>query len=198
MSVASKAILIIFLVVLAMELIYRNTEPRKLVSLIDQEDWDQFDKESSSWRAAFFMNPYRLFCLKLNSYIMRNDKFAVKGLLGTWNVRRMSYQKKAYVASRCFEYFVSIHDVKEARRFYDMIQELPDDPKTKRHAEWVMDTYIRKKYTYLEQAEAEAERMPEGSRSDLYMLVSAMYENKGDHAKADAFEKKAKADLESN
>ena len=40
--------------------------------------------------------------------------------------------------------------------------------------------------------------MPEGSRSDLYMLVSAMYENKGDHAKADAFEKKAKADLESN
>ena len=67
MSVASKAILIIFLVILAMELIYRNTEPRKLVSLIDQEDWDRFDKESSSWRAAFFMNPYRLFCIKLNS-----------------------------------------------------------------------------------------------------------------------------------
>jgi hypothetical protein len=195
MSIASRIILVLFIVVLLSELIFRRTEPNKLISYIDKGDWDGFDHEASSWRAAFYMNPYKLFCLKLNSYIIRDDKFAVKELLNTWNIRRMNYKKRSYVANRCFEYFVSIHDVKEARRYYDIIQELPD-PKTRKHAEWVMDTYIRKKAAYLEQAKAEAESLPAGSRGELYTLISAMYANQHNQAEADRYAGMAKEELE--
>lgn len=195
MSTASIIVLIIFLAVLASELIFRNTEPKKLISYIDQADWDGFDKEASSWRAAFFMNPFKLYCLKLNSYIIRDDKFAVKGLVNTWDPSRMNLKKRTYVANRLFEYFVSIHDVKEARRYYDMIQKLPD-PKTKKHSEWVMDTYIRRKSTYLEEAKAEAENLPEGSRGELYTLISAMYANQKNQKEADRYAAMAKKEFE--
>lgn len=195
MSIAARIIIIVFCVILVSELIFRQTEPKKLIGYIDRQDWDGFDREASSWRAALYMNPFKLYCLKLNSYIFRDDKYAVKGLVNSWDPSRMNLKKRTYVANRLFEYFVGIRDVKEAKRYYDMIQALPD-PKTKRHAEWVMDTYIRRKSTYLEDAKAEVERLPEGSRGELYLLIAAMYGNQKNQKEADHYNELAKKELE--
>lgn len=150
-----------------------------LINTLKQKDFEKLDKLLSSKVTQFFLAPFNIDYLRLNSAIMRNDKEMIAKCFEEFDRHRLNKKQKEEVYMKGFNYFIYEKDYDNAKKYLDKVNTL-DNEKMKQEAECIYDVYALKGYKYLDFLLEETEKLDDIYKGVNEFLISMMYKNKGD------------------
>ena len=142
-------------------------------------DRDSFDRLIQKKIIRYLIPKFDIMYLILNSSMMFSDIESVKNLLSQFNDEKMSNKQKELLYSLAFNYFVSMSDKHDAKRYYDNLASLPNI-QNRDNYEIIYDIYVEDGYQYLNDMLVQFEECENAEKPHLCLLIAKMYENKGD------------------
>ncbi len=155
----------------------------ELVTCLQNQDYHRFDELIKSSKVKFFFPPFNIDYIKLNRYILAEDRRNTDQMFEHIVKHRLNKKQKQEVYIKGFNYYIALDYKPKAKEFYDLVQTL-DNAQIKRETDRLYDTYILNGYKYLDEMIDELDDVEETYRGPNEYLISLMYKNKGDDAKA--------------
>lgn len=154
-----------------------------LVTLLQAENYEEFDKMMESKMVMILFPPFNLDYLRLNSAILRNDEKMILDCFKVFDKHRLNTKQAQEVYMKGFNYFITIENYDLAKYYLDKINEL-DNEQMKYEVNRIYDIYALKGYKYLDDMLEETDNLDDMYKGVNEFLISLMYENKGDKQKA--------------
>ena len=155
----------------------KKTRNNKLMYLLMEHKFDEFDALLSKKSTRFFVPVYNSIFLKVNKAIMTNDKKLLDELMSDAEKLKMNDTEKLHLYSKAFSFYLSLGQKNKCEKYYKEIMKCEDCP-AKEYVEMVYDTFIKKGYRFIEKAESMLDGATEEDKANLISLIAAMKENK--------------------
>ena len=175
--------------------LWKRKTYNELVNLLEKQDYRKFDELIKSTKVKFLFPPFNIDYIKLNRYILAQDRNNTDMMFETLIKHRLNKKQKQEVYMKGFNYYISLDIKPKAKEFYDLIQSL-DNAQIKRETERLYDTYVLDGYKFLDEMLDELDEVDETYRGPNEYLISLMYKNKGDEAKSKEYLKLAEKHME--
>lgn len=200
----SKYVIVLFCVVLVLQLIYQYkiTKDRKKIEeeitlLILNNKYQEFYELIDSKKAIKLIPIYNRLYSKMNvAFIQNNDKL----LDEVFNVMRkmeLSNAKKEDVYSKAFNYYVEKGNEKKSKFFMEQLLLVTTNQKLIELTKRTYSILIEKSDEYLDQLLKEDKELKGYKRLSNDLLLSKIYENKGDKESANKYLEQYKTDAKS-
>lgn len=196
-------LMIIFIILLAGMIgfsIYERFAKDKLMSQLTEfmmtGQFDKFDKKFNSISAKLMIRPFNRDFMFLTRSIIKNDSDDVEKAFQRFEKVNLNTKQKEAVYSRGFYYYLAVNNVKKADEFYKLMKE-NDKESISSDMKRLYDVYVLCGTRYLKETLDELRTAPENEKAGLETLISKMYENTGDDAKAKEYAEQAKQRYES-
>ena len=154
-----------------------------LVESLQKQDYKTFDELIKSSKVKFFFPPFNIDYIKLNRYILAEDRNNTDKMFETLVKHRLNKKQKQEVYMKGFNYYISLDIKPKAKEFYDLVKTL-DNAQIQRETDRLYDTYVLNGYKYLDEMLDELDEVEETYRGPNEYLISLMYKNKGDEEKS--------------
>ncbi len=182
--------LIIAVILIAVTLLAVPLLRRVVVNSVEdpllRNDFATFDKRIDRWYIKLFIQPFNVDFLKLNRALLAGDRQGTDEMFEHFDHVNLNEKQKENVYLRGFEYYLSAGDRALTDKYYELIKGL-DDGDLKTYVDHLYDIYVLKGWTYLDEMLAQADTLPKDQLFEVYSMISAMYENKGDEKNAQIY-----------
>ncbi|MBR0385108.1 MAG: hypothetical protein IJI05_01005 [Erysipelotrichaceae bacterium] len=155
----------------------------QLADLLVAGKYDEFEALTEKRAVKASVAPFNLDYIKLNSYLMRNDKEKIVKAFDDFRNKRLNKAQKVEVLSSGFNYFASNNDAERTEYYHDEINKLPENEGLKKQVNLLYDIIYLKKTDMLDELLAETEELEEVLRGSNEYLIAQIYENLGDTKK---------------
>ncbi len=187
--------LVLIFVVLAITIsLFINHKKKKiyveLITLIEDGDSLEFESKINDKMTRLLFNPFQLDYLRLNEAIISTDSKKIEEALSIFDKRRLNDKQKEDIYMKGFNYYISIENKQGAKKYLDLINELPNE-QMKKETNIIYDTYIMKGHHYLDEIIEETEELEDTYKGVNEFLISKMYENKNDEKMAKEYYRRA-------
>ena len=157
---------------------------KKLVSLLGNRQFKEFEELADRPETERYVRPYNLDVLRLNEAMMKKDAKLIDKAFAHFDEVRLNSEQKEAVYSQAFDYYLATGDKKKTRKYHKAIMEMnPKDPSLKNSIDRMYDIYAKDGYRYLEDTLEELEQVNEDAVPILEGMIASMYKNKGDQEK---------------
>ena len=191
-----KTLIIICLAIVVLTEVFRwglrNLISNKLTRLLLNGDYAAFDKMADQFFTKYFVAPFNLNFIKMNSYLARGDDKKLDEIFERFEHSRLNAKQKFAVYSNAFYYYLSMEDTEKCRKYYQILKENADPHQDMTMADWMYDAYIENGTQYLEDILNRYETVPQNMKPQMDALLARNYENKGDKKNAEIYNKKIK------
>ena len=167
---------------------------KRMASLLDKGDFDEFDRLASSKEVARMFPPFNIFFIKLNAAMMKGSHNAVDKALKDFDQLRMSKPQKQALYEKTFYYYLGQQDEKGAKKYLDLLTEL--DVNNIDVISCFYDTYLQEGSRYLDRMLEILEDTPLEQKPAYEALISDIYKNRKDKENAVKYEELAKKHFE--
>ena len=157
----------------------------ELIKYIYLEKEDDFENLINSKSTIFWVFPYNRFFLKLNMAISKNDIEKVKKCIGLFDNLKLKQKQKEAIYQRCFSYFVTINNSKEAKKYYELLKSKNNN--TVEEIDIIYSTLVLKEDKYLELCLNRNDNLSGNDRISNESYISQMYANRGDKKNAEKY-----------
>lgn len=157
-------------------LIYKRFRFNKLILLLQQQQFKQFDelinKKSSTFLFPYFNSEY----LKLNSYLIRGDQKQIEKSFDNLFKTNLSKKQKEDIYMKAFNYYVGMENKQKVKQIVAVIDTLNNETMQK-EVHTIYDIFILKKANYIEVMEASFDELDDNSKGITAYLLSVQYSN---------------------
>ncbi|MGN1390754.1 MAG: hypothetical protein ACI4WQ_02090 [Sharpea porci] len=167
---------------------------KKLVSYLENGDYDSFNTYAQSKYIKFLIPRTSLMELRLNGALIEQDTKEINSLLKELTDMPLLPNKKQEIAMKGFNYFIGFENKKEAKKYLKLVNEGPND-RMKVEAKRVYNIYVLKNDDDLKDLLEEINDQEDYQKGVNEFLVSLIYQNKGDKENAKKYEDLSKEHL---
>ena len=189
-----KTLIIIIVAVFVISEIIRtfckNTITNKLTRLLIKGEFEQFDQMLEKWYTRYFVAPFNLEYIRMNSYLARGDEQKIDEIFDRFEHSRLNKAQKTAVYGNAFYYYLSQEDTQKAKKYYQILKDNDDAKLDMTMMDRLYDIYIENGYQYLEETLEQYQTAKENEKPQLEGMLAKMYENKGDKKNAKVYEEK--------
>ncbi|MDF9825879.1 hypothetical protein M2475_002260 [Breznakia sp. PF5-3] len=174
--------------------IFKKLRFKKILTLLQQQQYDEFDKIVDSWSSRYLFPHFNIEYLKLNSYILRGDESKIDKSFDTLFTIKMTMPQKQDVYMKAFNYYVGLENKHKTKELIEVIEGF-DNEEMKKEARTIYDVFILKRSNYIEEMEANLKDQDDAEKGITEYLLSVQYENKGNRKKAEEYLELSKSHL---
>jgi len=191
MDVKKTFIILLILIVcsVAFEIILSSMKKKRqneLMNLFLAGELEQFDALLNRKSTKFFVPIYNSIILNINKAILIKDEKLLNEMLNEAEKINMNDDQKTHLYSKAFSYYVSTDNNIQKEQTYNKVLECKDS-QLKKYVMMVYDTFVKKGFAYLDEAE-EMLKIAKGEDEDnLLTLIGTMYVNKKDIKKSEHY-----------
>lgn len=167
---------------------------RKVGRLLLQERYDELDRLLNSRMAKILMDPFNIDYIKLNQAFMKNNEKEIDDCFRRFDQVRLNAKQKSEVCNKAFYYYTAKKDAALSKKYGNYLIGLTEDAKIKADIKKYYQICIEDSYEYLEEYLRKVEAN-EGEKAKNEFLISRMYQNMGDMAKAKDYLKRSMEDM---
>lgn len=171
----------------------RNSITKKLEDCLSKGKYNEFDQLIESKSAKRWIPEFNRIYIQLNKDIMCEDHAATEKLITEIRNMKLADNYKGPIYTRIYNYYLSIKAYDKCKLYYRLISEIKNYDMTDLNIS--ENTFVKKGYKYLDDILKKMETMDEDKRGMYEMLVSIMYENKGDQENAIKYQQLAEKHL---
>ena len=175
-------IVIVFLLKMVRKLLYN-----KLIALLQDGEFETFYKKTDTVLYRLLISKIDLLFLKLKAYFLEQNKKRILLYLNEIEPLLITNMQKEKVYIDAFNYFISIEDKNNSKKYLNKINEL-DNPRMKIEVNRVYNIYIRKSDEDLKNLLEECMELEEENRAVHEYLISIIYKNKNDRKNQQKYE----------
>lgn len=159
----------------------------QLIAQLMQKDYDAFNALIHKKRTKFFVPVFNSLMLQFHKAVLQENNKEAEQLVEKLQRVKKDKQQEIFFYSKAFPYFITRKDRKHIERYYQLISEC-EDSLTKSYVEMVYNTIIQHGFRYIKEAEQLLEEATGEDKHNIRMLLSQMYENRGDRVHAEAYD----------
>ena len=191
MDVKKTFIILLILIVcsVAFEIILSSMKKKRqneLMNLFLAGELEQFDALLNRKSTKFFVPIYNSIILNINKAILIKDEKLLNEMLNEAEKINMNDEQKTHLYSKAFSYYVSTDNNIKIEQTYKKVLECKES-QLKKYVMMVYDTFVKKGFAYLDEAE-EMLKIAKGEDEDnLLTLIGTMYLNKKDIEKSEYY-----------
>ena len=174
-------LIILAVIIFVVEPVAGRIMMNKLSENLVKRNLEGFDKLRNNPLTKVLVKSVNLFYLDLNRAMAGHDDSQVLNLLKIAGKLRISTEQKEDICIKVFYYYLSAENKDGCRKSYRMLKDINPDNVT---LDIINDTFVEGGYKYLEEILESYDNSPEEQKASQASLLAAMYENKGDKAKA--------------
>lgn len=200
----NNAVIVIFVIVLIGQFIYQIllTKKRKqieenITNSIIQGNFHEFHKIIDQRETCKYIPIFNRLYLKMNVAFLQGDDNKLNETFDLMRKMKLSVKQKEDVFSKAFNYYVEKGDKKKSEYYKDQILEISKNVGLRTLTKKTYSVMIEKSDEYLQQLLKENEELKGNKRLSSDILLSKIYENKGDEILAkkylDQYKNDAKA-----
>ena len=167
---------------------FRNNITNKLTRLLLEGKFEQFDKLTDKPFTKYFIAPFNLDFIKMNSYLARGDEEKIDAIFERFDRYRLNKAQKTAVYGNAFYYYLSQEDNEKARKYYQAMKDNGDPKLDMSGMVRLYDIYLENGYQYLDETLEKYQTAKESEKPQLEGMLAKMYENKGDKKNAKIYE----------
>ncbi|MCF0106602.1 MAG: hypothetical protein HUJ53_07560 [Holdemanella sp.] len=175
-------IVIVFLLKMVRKLLYN-----KLIALLQDGEFETFYKKTDTVLYRLLISKIDLLFLKLKASFLEQNKKRILLYLNEIEPLLITNMQKEKVYIDAFNYFISIEDKNNSKKYLNKINEL-DNPRMKIEVNRVYNIYIRKSDEDLKNLLEECMELEEENRAVHEYLISIIYKNKNDRKNQQKYE----------
>ena len=178
-------IFVVFFIFEMIRKVIANKLTNKLVKCIYYNDEKKFEEIIESRFCKFWVFPYNRYFLRLSMAMVKDDKAEVKKSIEILEKQKMKRKQKEAFYQRCFSYYVTINDLKEATNYYELLK-LKDNDSVE-EIDIIYNTLVLKEDKYLDLCLERNESLSGNNRISNESYISQMYANRGDNKNASKY-----------
>lgn len=195
-SVSNTLLVLILLCILfyIMLLFIKSSMQKKLVLAIKQKDFQSFDRliNRSLIRALF--PPYNLEYLKLNRYLLEDNKGKIDQQFDLL-LRASKKSQKEDIFLKAFEYYAFNQNKKKANKYFEELQKLKN-PKITKYVNLIYDVFVLNQSNHIEELEKDFENVSQDQKRFYAQLLFMQYKNINNELKQNYYKEFLKASYE--
>lgn len=181
---------VLFIASMGVPKFLRNHVGNKLTEYLLKGEYDKFDELINKFYTKFVIDPFNIYHLKLSCAFLKSDDKEVERMMKEFSKVKLSFEQKRNVYHDLFYYFVGNDNAPKARRCMKELlgmDGLPEEFKEeiKKH----YDINFEKAYKWLEEDVRNFDSLSKEEKEKQAYIIFTMYNNKGEHEKADQFMK---------
>ncbi|HIW18112.1 MAG TPA: hypothetical protein H9886_03150 [Candidatus Faecalicoccus intestinipullorum] len=167
---------------------------KKLVLAIKQKDFQSFDRliNRSLIRALF--PPYNLEYLKLNRYLLEDNKGKIDQQFDLL-LRASKKSQKEDIFLKAFEYYAFNQNKKKANKYFEELQKLKN-PKITKYVNLIYDVFVLNQSNHIEELEKDFENVSQDQKRFYAQLLFMQYKNINNELKQNYYKEFLKASYE--
>lgn len=96
--------------------------PERLMRLLLNGNFEEFDRKSESIIARFFIHPYNMFNLKLSEKILQDDSAGVEELLKSIDIEKLNEEQRDFILERACNYYRTKEYKALAEKWYKVVR----------------------------------------------------------------------------
>ena len=195
-SVSNTLLVLILLCILfyIILLFVKSSVQKKLVLAIKQKDFQSFDTliNRSLIRALF--PPYNLEYLKLNRYLLEDNKGKIDQQFDLL-LRASKKSQKEDIFLKAFEYYAFNQNKKKANKYFEELQKLKN-PKITKYVNLIYDVFVLNQSNHIEELEKDFENVSQDQKRFYAQLLFMQYKNINNELKQNYYKEFLKASYE--
>ena len=195
-SVSNTLLVLILLCILfyIMLLFIKSSMQKKLVLAIKQKDFQSFDRliNRSLIRALF--PPYNLEYLKLNRYLLEDNKGKIDQQFDLL-LRASKKSQKEDIFLKAFEYYAFNQNKKKANKYFEELQKIKN-PKITKYVNLIYDVFVLNQSNHIEELEKDFENVSQDQKRFYAQLLFMQYKNINNELKQNYYKEFLKASYE--
>lgn len=195
-SVSNTLLVLILLCILfyIILLFVKSSMQKKLVLAIKQKDFQSFDRliNRSLIRALF--PPYNLEYLKLNRYLLEDNKGKIDQQFDLL-LRASKKSQKEDIFLKAFEYYAFNQNKKKANKYFEELQKLKN-PKITKYVNLIYDVFVLNQSNHIEELEKDFENVSQDQKRFYAQLLFMQYKNINNELKQNYYKEFLKASYE--
>lgn len=195
-SVSNTLLVLILLCILfyIILLFVKSSMQKKLVLAIKQKDFQSFDTliNRSLIRALF--PPYNLEYLKLNRYLLEDNKGKIDQQFDLL-LRASKKSQKEDIFLKAFEYYAFNQNKKKASKYFEELQKLKN-PKITKYVNLIYDVFVLNQSNHIEELEKDFENVSQDQKRFYAQLLYVQYKNINNELKQNYYKEFLKASYE--
>lgn len=195
-SVSNTLLVLILLCILfyIILLFIKSSMQKKLVLAIKQKDFQSFDRliNRSLIRALF--PPYNLEYLKLNRYLLEDNKGKIDQQFDLL-LRASKKSQKEDIFLKAFEYYAFNQNKKKANKYFEELQKLKN-PKITKYVNLIYDVFVLNQSNHIEELEKDFENVSQDQKRFYAQLLFMQYKNINNELKQNYYKEFLKASYE--
>ncbi|MEA5017889.1 MAG: hypothetical protein VB009_04145 [Erysipelotrichaceae bacterium] len=180
---------VIFVCSVVFEIILSSMKKKRqneLMNLFLAGELEQFDELLNRKSTKFFIPIYNFIILSINKAILIKDEKLLNEMLNRAEKINMNDEQKTHLYSKAFSYYVSTDNNIKKDQTYEKVLECKDS-QLKEYVMMVNDTFVKKGFAYLNEAEEMLKIAKGEDKDNLLTLVATMYVNKKDIKKSEYY-----------
>lgn len=193
MGVCTCLLLLLYILRAVLGKFYRN----QLVYCVQQEDLNLYNEIAESKMARLLVPPYNIHYMRLNLYMVKENKKGIDEEFDFLLNLKMGKQKRQDIVIKAFNYYVKEKDSNHSKPLLEEMRTFMDD-NSRRQYEMLYDIYILKKSCYIDELEkgVESDQLPMAQKAIYEYLIALQYENRSQPKLAKEHEERSAAYLQ--
>ncbi len=168
-------------------ILLKNHVQKSLIDMIKRKQFDKFDRNSQKILVKFLFPPYNLEYLRLNRYLISDDKEKIDQQFELL-LRSAKQSQKKDIFLKAFEYYAFDGDEVKAKKYYNELIKI-NKKNISKYITLLYDVFILKKHNHIEELERDFNNLNSNQKKFVAQLLVAQYQNKKDVRKQKFYEK---------
>lgn len=186
---------LIFIITSAIRKVLAKNRENYFLNELQAGQFDKFYQDVESFYTRLLFPKYNLEYLKLNAYIMQDNKEKIDVQFDQLIKLAIYKNQRVDILHKAFEYYVYQEDKKNCDKIMDKIKIL-DVQELNDYSSMMYDIVISKSTDYIEEMEEDFDSLSKVEKVQIAYLLSIQYKNKGDNKKAKYYENISKSIVE--
>lgn len=192
-------LIVIIAIVISVVLVVVNQfikvrKQNKLVSSLQNGNYDEFFNTVDSFGTRFLIPRYNLEYLKLNAYILQGKEKEIEKQFDDLLAARKNKAQKEDITMKAFNYYVGLENKEKCTELINEIKTFTNE-RMVQEATIIYDIFILKLGNHIEEIQEMMEGLEDAQKGVNEYLLSVQYTNIGDKENAKKYEKLSKKHL---
>lgn len=168
-------ILIVVLIIYLVLIFLKRMFQKRLYQFLEERDFNSFDKTVNSILIKWMFLPYNLEYLKLNRYLLEDDKEKVDSQFDVL-LRTAKKSQKQDIFLKAFEYYSFERNKTKAKRYYNELKTINDGNLSK-YVDLLYDVLVLNKTNHIEELEKDFDSLEVEQKQFYAQLLWKQYKS---------------------
>lgn len=183
-------VFVIFVVVFVAETLLKSKLRRTMADCLINKDYSLFDSVRNNKLTMLLFPKNDLYYYDLNKAVALNDDGLIERTVKRLEGLKLTVNQKETIYSTVFYHYLSAENSEKIKPYYEKLSKLRGDSLSEEDV--LYDVYALKGFKYLDEVLEIYENATGEKKSSIELMLSKIYENKGDKTKSKEYFDKAK------